>query len=562
MFGLISKKIKYFFRESILCDVKIVLEDNYTINAHKLILSIISPYFNKLILGGYIENDTIDLSHLDKDAVIDVFDYIYNNYDSDRSDSGEIYFNLDMDNILSILEVGEFLQIDIIVKSCKYYIKNCIDSKDIDLVLIYNMVSILLHNDEDLLYRIGKHISKNFIHIDNQKYYLRYPFYLFLEFLKVNEYIFYNDNNIFDSIIDWVKHDDSDNRKKHIIELLKYLNIDSVDEERKKILFDEFNINHELLNESEYSKKVRLFENICYYDKKYFRDGALYISCKNLLKKIDINLSSLRGSITSKGRDIFIVGNCNDKNISIISKYNIDNSRYEIIHSINEKIYKPSLQIIENNLYIIYRLNNVVNIKTMNIETNLLDFKESIKIRLYNIDTTVVNGILYIIGNIRYFNNNNIPISMSEGETYMVKLQNNKITKCKKPNDTKRINGSLTNINNFIYYMGGVYIDDKKKSNTVECYDINNDEWSFIEPLPKSINSGGIITRENKIYIFDNVMKMYDNTISISTLIEYNTLTKKYRYNYHDSETCCNCSCCYCVEYMVNVSNNSVTLLE
>ncbi|QHR82552.1 kelch-like protein [Brazilian porcupinepox virus 1] len=537
------KNIRYFFKSSILCDVNIKLKDGNNIKAHKLILSAFSPYFNNLI-NKYIKDDEIDLTYLDSDAVRLIIDFIY--------DDNKNFIDINFNNIFNVLLAADFLQIDDIVSQCKIYMVNSLYNDNTNIVLIYNIISTVLYNDKTMLKSLNEYIENRFIDIYKNKWFLKYPLYLFSKFLQVDKYIFYSYNDIAKNIIEWINYNKE--RMSYIKDLINYIDTDIIDKDKLDSLC-KLNMDNELFNNIDNSyKKIRLFDNIFYFSQNYYDYSSLFRSSKIGINKLYVPFQEeyFYGSIISINNKIYIIGCYKNNSDTLIIEYNLANSEYNIINVFPEKIKSPGLAILGNYLYIISAYNGITLIKVMDINTYKVFDKEPINKELYNIFTTIVEDTLYIIGN----NNKHYMkiYKYNEDNVYMFKLVNDNWVKCKSPTNI-RINGSFNSVGKNIYYMGGIDINNKP-TDIIEYYDTENDTWECsIYRLPTNLPSCGSFVINDTIYIMNGIVKMLDFDIVLYTLITYNTKTGNIKYR-------------LCNKYREDISdilfinNNTFTILK
>ncbi|AFB76908.1 kelch-like protein [Cotia virus SPAn232] len=539
-----------FYRTSTLCDVNILL-NNCVIKAHKLLLSVSSQYLHTLI-DKYLINDTINLSHLDSNAVKIILKFIYSINNQDKI--------IDFNNIDSVLEAADFLQVDDVLIFCKIYIKDNIYK---NLNKAYELMSKYYVNDDMLYNTIIKYIKNNFKNIIINKSFKDYNIYLFDEFLKSDNYsICYSDDDIFEDIVYWIMYNKT-NRIKYAKDLFNNVNIDLVSNNNIEIASKKLDLS---INELEFNNNIiRLKKNMyfCYKDENH--NNIFYRTTKYGYEKIkmpteNIFYEDIYGdveildkeisikSITSSDENIFMY----NKDANEILKYDIDNKSYSIIDvDLVCLSDNPAMIVYKNYLYIIYP--HEKGTITRIIDINNYSNKSHLKIinkELYDIKTVIVENNIYFIG-----------LNKSNNKNHLYKLVKNKWIECTKPNVTRE-NGTVSSVDGKIYYMGGMNLD-LNWTCVSECYDTKTDTWSFLESLPfKIVNSVSYVVKDTIVIICGMFLhKVFlDNIFNVHKIITYNTKTKKYK-TYDDNDKIYK-NFPYLIYRIIYINNKSFTILN
>ncbi|AAL69745.1 SPV006 kelch-like protein [Swinepox virus] len=194
-----------FFKHGIMCDIKIVsIENNKTISAHRLILSMYSKYFYNIFNSDFIDknNDEIYIC-ADYDILYIILEFMY---------TGNIV--LTKDNIELVIQVCDYLCIDSLIKICEEYICGIIDET--------NCIHLLNFSDTYNLQRL-REMSKWYLPkiINNNKLVVELDIDDMILIIKEIKYIAceYIVKKI---ILNWIDH--KDERIIYTKKLMKHIN--------------------------------------------------------------------------------------------------------------------------------------------------------------------------------------------------------------------------------------------------------------------------------------------------------------------------------------------------
>ena len=207
-----SNKIKH----GIHCDVALKISQDRRLRAHGVVLVSLSPYF-KALLGKHWDDGVekeIEFLGFDENAVSDLIEFAY---------SGKI--NINKDNVQTLLEASNYLQVEFVKKSCGDFLKDAIDDETcLNIWQLADCFSL-----EKLRETAKRYALQHFTEICKEEEFLSLPIGFLKEILADEGICVVIENLIpvaeereravLEAVFKYVEHDLA-NRKKNLPELL------------------------------------------------------------------------------------------------------------------------------------------------------------------------------------------------------------------------------------------------------------------------------------------------------------------------------------------------------
>ncbi|XP_041460207.1 kelch-like protein 18 [Lytechinus variegatus] len=192
-------------RQGKLCDVTLKVED-HKFTAHRIVLAASIPYFHAMFTTDMVESkqEEITMSGIDPSALEVLVNFSY---------SGRVIINTQ--NVLSILVCANFLQLQVIKEACCSFLKDRLDPS--------NCLGIRRFADTmvcgDLFQASTSFLHKQFVDVSSSDEFMMLSKADFIEILEMDGLNVTGEEQVFDALIGWVKHDE-EVRQEYMPELL------------------------------------------------------------------------------------------------------------------------------------------------------------------------------------------------------------------------------------------------------------------------------------------------------------------------------------------------------
>ncbi|XP_037049444.1 kelch-like protein 17 [Bradysia coprophila] len=199
-----------------LCDVILEVGDE-TINAHKVVLASVSPYFYAMFNDDMLERNSVSITLHDVDiaALRQLIEYTY---------SGEI--TITEDNVQVLLPASSLLQIQSVREACcKFLLRQLHPSNCLGIRSFADA-----HSCKELHSRSHKYALQNFQQVVGTEEFLLLPFSQVNDLISNNQLNICSEEKVFLAVLNWIKHDLTE-RQKHIYELMSHVRLPLVSRE-------------------------------------------------------------------------------------------------------------------------------------------------------------------------------------------------------------------------------------------------------------------------------------------------------------------------------------------
>ena len=204
-------RFNYYRKEKIFCDV-ILKIDNEAFDAHKLVLSSVSPFFDAMFTTqGMVEKDAniVELHNVDRESFSSLLDFIY---------TSKLVIN--DENVQQLLPASDILRLTNVRDACCQYLQNQLDPSNALGILLFGDT----HNCHDLVKNTEEYVLENFISISGKEEFLslsydRVKFFIGSGDLKTDD-----ESNVYNALMSWIKHDVI-RRKQYLFELLSLVRL-------------------------------------------------------------------------------------------------------------------------------------------------------------------------------------------------------------------------------------------------------------------------------------------------------------------------------------------------
>ena len=191
------------------CDISLVVDD-YRYPAHKCVLGLLSPFFDKLFgsKGKTRKNNEVVIRGISKEVFEAILDFIY---------TGSIA--LTMENVFEMVEAANQINLPYLEEFCITYLGNEINAK--------NWLSVQTYGKrcgyKDLLKKVDEAISKKFDSVMTASNFVELDIEELKHLLGLEEKSVESEEKLYESVIGWIKHDRFE-REIYAKELLDFIN--------------------------------------------------------------------------------------------------------------------------------------------------------------------------------------------------------------------------------------------------------------------------------------------------------------------------------------------------
>ena len=188
-----------------LCDMVVKVGD-LTINAHKVILAVCSPYFNAMFSGDMMESQqgVVHIKDFNPQAVESLIEFCYNSS-----------ISIDMSNVQHLLPAASLFQMNGVLGACCTFLagqlhpSNCLG--------IRRFADV--HSCRSLLRKSNMFMQQRFPEIVLHEEFLELPQEEVQAIISDSSLNVRGEEQVYEATLAWVRY--QDNRKEHIAELLK-----------------------------------------------------------------------------------------------------------------------------------------------------------------------------------------------------------------------------------------------------------------------------------------------------------------------------------------------------
>ena len=220
------KGLLTMYKDGRYSDVTLKISEDRRLSVHRVVLASFSPYFGALFGKNWADGEKkeIEVLGFDENAVSDLIEFAY---------SGKI--DISKDNVQTLLEASNYLQVEFVKKSCGDFLKGAINDKTCP--SIWQLADLFAL--EELMKEAKKHFLLHFTKVTRMEEFLSLPIGFLKEVLADEGICVVIENLIpsqeerekvvLEAVLKYVEHD-IDNRKRHFTELLSLVRLPTLSE--------------------------------------------------------------------------------------------------------------------------------------------------------------------------------------------------------------------------------------------------------------------------------------------------------------------------------------------
>ena len=467
-----------------------------SISANRMVLACYSKFFESMFRSQLRERyqNAVEINEFDGKAVKSVIEYIY---------TGKIDIN--QDNVITLLGVADFLQVDDVKQTCFGYLEsilsidNCLDI----------MKASVAYNNPSTLQQTYQYISESFDEIvqgDSFTDISKLDLTALLTNVNRNAV---QETSLYTAIVDWVKHDET--RKAEFSSLfleldLQKLSLDFVlhtiaNEELVRNNIDCLNAAFSYFTSStkQAQEHDKLTKILCITGDKKNTLLEIYNSSqksKSVYPNLPYDVSGHRAlKLCDYVYCVYGYIECNKNETNKVYRLNLKtaNSQWEEIASLNEQRYEFGAATWNGNLVVAGGVDGLSCLNSTELyEPRLNKWRTiaSMNEGRRGHELAVANDKLFAIGGFEYYG----PFSSVEqldnvdGSWTFIK-----------PMNVERRWFTALSVDNFIYAIGG--LSTGKTQKPVEKYDVQKNEWSFVRNMNMDRQRHAACVLNGKIFV-------------------------------------------------------------
>ncbi|KAL4085413.1 hypothetical protein QTP88_027272 [Uroleucon formosanum] len=445
----------------VFCDIKLKTEDNKIINAHKVVLSAASPYFNAMFTHFAEKNhELVLMRQIDSAALQLLVDFIY---------SGDIIVT--KKNVQDLLAAANILQLQEVKKACCDFLQsqlcptNCIS---INAIADFYSCMKLIKNSELYIYQHFSEVfgGDEFLALSSEQV---------IKLISSDKLVVPSEEKVFESVIRWVKYE-LGSRKSILPQLMEHVRLALTSK------------NYILKNVAE----DPLIRN-CLKCNHYVNEALNSLLLKEHLPQ----------SIWDKPRHgdkvILVVGGMQTGLSSSAEYYDPKTNQWHFGPSSIKDRRRHGVVAINNNL--IFDVGGYVSSLTAYPSVDVLDLSSEtpcwkpgvdMLVKRSDLGVGVINDKIYAVGGF-----NRIDSFLSSAEVFDHKIQEWQMISNM---TTKRSNFSVGVLNDLLYVVGG-HNHSSLNTNTVEYYNPITDMWTPIANMCEGRNFSGVGALYGELYV-------------------------------------------------------------
>ena len=452
-----------------------------SIPANRMVLACYSKFFESMFLLQFKERyqNIVEIKDMDGQAIKYVIEYIY---------SGKI--NVNASNVMKLLEIAHFLQVDDVGKMCFEFLLNelAIDNC-LDVMKVFGFYSNPL-----ALRQTYQFISKNFEEIVQEENFTDLCKLDLTSLITNIDRNTVSETSLYTAIIKWVKHDAT--REIEFSSLFVYFNLEKMPPEfvlstiaNERLVKDNNSCLNVVLSyftsRSKQTEQDKVSKLLCLGGNG--KDSVIEVY--NVLKKPFISYPNLpynksRHRALKLGDFIYCIGgNVNEAQNNATRKvYRLNlktaNLRWQEIASMKEQRLDFGAATWNGNLVVTGGYNGISScrLKLSELYEPRLNKWRTIASMIEGRrghEVVVADGKLFAIGGSKaayQYSSSVEQLDNVDGRWTLIK-----------PMYVERCYFAAVTCNNFIYAIGG--LDSRETHKTVEKYDLNKNTWSFVKSM-------------------------------------------------------------------------------
>ncbi|XP_050406648.1 kelch-like protein 18 [Patella vulgata] len=521
-------------RQGKLCDVTLKVEDQ-RFSAHRIVLAASIPYFNAMFTNDMVESkkDEICMQGIEPSALESLVNFAYD---------GRL--QIEANNVQSLLIAASFLHLQCVKEACCNFLKDRLHPQ--------NCLGVRSFADQymctNLVEAANKYLQNNYKQVSLTEEFMNLTKTEFLDIVSRDELNVSNEEQVFESALDWVKKDLKE-RKEHFPEVLvrlrlplltpQYLTDRVATEELVKSclkcrdLLDEARDYHLMPERRPLLQTFKTKPRCCTdVPGMIYAVGGLTSSGESLSTverydpildrwKIAEAMSTMRsrvGVAVLDGKLYAIGGNDGAERLNTVEVFEPEKKQWRKVAPMNCKRSAQGAAALNGQLYVCGGYDGVSSLKSVEIYDPKTDVWAMItqmqKLRSAA-GLAVLHGEIYACGG-----HDGLSIYDS------VELYNTAkgTWQTVAPMQSKRCRLGVAALNGKLYAAGGY--DGSVFLRTVECYDPAENKWKFVTSMSRKRSRVSLVATYGRLYAIGG----YDGITNLNSVEYYDPITDTWKF--------------------------------
>ncbi|EDO42382.1 predicted protein [Nematostella vectensis] len=464
-----------------LCDVVLLVGDR-RIYAHRLVLAACSQYFHAMFTSELLESrqKEISLQGLQPDAMELLVEFAYT-----------ARIQVSEDNVQALLPAASLLQLESVKDACCEFLKNQLHPSNCLGIRSFADVHVCTDLHESS-YRFA---LQHFVEVSQTEEFMLLKVNEVLDLISSNDLNVKNEEQVFNGVISWVKHD-ADSRRKYIARLLHHVRLCLLSRECLMMRVE----TEEMIKGSEECKDL-LIEAMKYHllPEKRMMLECTRSECRRPSGQVPILFAIGGGSLFA----IHSECECYDPRID----------RWCMITPMSTKRARVGVGVVNGCIYAVGGYDGSVDLATVEVycpQDNQWSTVTPMGTRRSCLGVAVISGLIYAVGG---YDGASCLNSIERYDPLTAQWTSVAAM------STKRRYVRVGVVGGIIYAVGGY--DGSSHLNTVECFDPVTNTWKSVANMASRRSSAGVVVLNNMLYVVGG----NDGASCLNTMERYNPET-------------------------------------
>ncbi|GAB6019594.1 hypothetical protein CHUAL_014002 [Chamberlinius hualienensis] len=448
-------------KQNVMCDV-VLCCDGVDVPAHKMILSVCSPYFYAMFTSfEESKADRITLQGIDGNALLLLIDYVY---------TAEILVT--EENVQTLLPAANILQLtDVRDASCAFLQNQLHHSNCLGIRAFAD-----LHGCHDLMRSAETFIEQHFVDVVESDEYLALSAAQVCQLVSSDFLSVTSEETVFEAVMRWVNFDLT-NREDYLPHLIEHV--------RLPLLSQDY-----LIQNVEEDPLVKTSPQC----KDYIIEAMKYHLLKGEQRLLYKTPRTKPRTPVSQPKILLVVGGQAPKALRSVEVYDFQEERWYQTSEMPFRRCREGLAVLNGLVYAIGGFNGSLRVRIVDIYDPTKDVWSSganMEARRSTLGVGVLNGLIYSVGGF------DGTTGLNTAECYDVKCNEWRMIA---PMSTRRSSVGVGVLNGLLYAIGGYDGASRQCLNSVECYNSETDQWTTAADMMARRSGAGVGVLEGQLY--------------------------------------------------------------
>lgn len=449
-------------KQSLLCDVTLISDNNAEVAAHKMVLAACSPYFYAMFTSFEESKlERVTLQGVDATALQLLVEYVY---------TSEVHVT--EENVQVLLPAANLLQLTDVRDACCDFLQgqlhptNCLGIR----------AFADLHGCLDLLSHADSYIEQHFSEVVECEEFLTLSPQQVSKLICSDRLTVPSEEKVFECVVSWVHHD-LEARQSQLPLLMEHVRLPLLSQDYLMQRVEE-----EPLLKANLQCKDFLIEAFKYHLLK--GEQKLSFKTPRTKPRKPVGLPKV----------LLVVGGQAPKAIRSVECFDFKEERWYQVAEMTSRRCRAGLSIINGKVYAVGGFNGSMRVRTVDVydpSADLWTSCASMEARRSTLGVAVLNNCIYAVGG---FDGST---GLNSAEMYDPRTHEWRLIA---PMSTRRSSVGVGVVNNLLYAVGGYDGASRQCLSTVECYHPDSDSWSAVPEMSVRRSGAGVGVLDGTLY--------------------------------------------------------------